>query len=151
MHVQILATLKPSAIVLPFCGHSVPAGFPSPAQDFLEPPISLDELLQIKAPHVYLMRVLGDSMRDCGIFSGDVLVVDRSIEACSGEVVVVSLNQEPLVKRLMIADDGSVSLHSDNPAFAPIELKEGDDLHLWGVVTSSLRNHRLAGQVRAFA
>lgn len=144
MHVQILAVLKPSATILPFCGYSVPAGFPSPAQDFLEPPISLDELLQIKAPHVYLMRVLGDSMRDCGIFSGDVIVVDRSIDAVSGDVVVVSINQEPLVKRLMIDANGAVSLCSDNPSYAPIVLQEGDELHVWGVVPASLRTHRQA-------
>lgn len=144
MHVQILSILKPSSIILPFCGYSVPAGFPSPAQDFLEPPISLDELLQIKAPHVYLMRVLGDSMRDCGIFDGDVLVVDRSIDAVSGDVVVVSLNQEPLVKRLVLAPGGGASLLSDNPNYPPIVLKDGDELHLWGVVTTNLRFHRVA-------
>jgi DNA polymerase V len=144
MRVQILGVLKPSTIALPFCGHSVPAGFPSPAQDFLEPSISLDELLQIKAPHVYLMRVLGDSMRDCGIFDGDVLVVDRSIDAASGDVVVVSLNQEPLVKRLVLDQDGGASLHSENSKYPPIVLKEGDELHLWGVVTTNLRFHRVA-------
>lgn len=144
MRVQILGVLKPSTQLLPFCGHSVPAGFPSPAQDFLEPSISLDELLQIKAPHVYLMRVLGDSMRDCGIFDGDVLVVDRSIDAVSGDVVVVSLNQEPLVKRLALDSCGNASLLSDNPSYAPINLKGGDELHLWGVVTTNLRFHRLA-------
>lgn len=142
MRVQILGVLKPSTQVLPFCGHHVPAGFPSPAQDFLEPPISLDELLQIKAPHVYLMRVLGDSMRDCGIFDGDVLVVDRSIDAVSGDVVVVSLNQEPLVKRLILESGGGASLQSDNTSYPPIVLKDGDELHLWGVVTASLTVHK---------
>lgn len=144
MYVQILHILKPSTILLPFCGHYIPAGFPSPAEDFLEPPISLDELLQLKAPHVYLMRVLGDSMRDCGIFDGDVIIVDRSLEAVSGDVVVVSLNREPLVKRLFFHRGGGASLHSDNPRFAPIRLKEEDELQLWGVVTTSLRHHRLS-------
>lgn len=142
MRVQIICILKPSSLVLPFCGYSVPAGFASPAQDFLEPPISLDELLQIKAPHVYLMRVLGDSMRDCGIFDGDVLVVDRSIDAVSGDVVVASLNQEPLVKRLALEPGGGASLISDNTNYPPILLRDGDDLHLWGVVTASLTMFR---------
>ncbi|MBD1602599.1 LexA family protein, partial [Pseudomonas typographi] len=65
----------------------MPAGFPSPATDHLEKAISLDELLNLRAPHIYLVRIEGDSMIGAGIFDGDLVVVDRAIEPAHGHIV----------------------------------------------------------------
>ena len=134
--------VTPSTTLLPFYGVCIPAGFPSPAQDFIEPSISLDELMSIRAPHVYLMRVQGMSMRDAGILDGDILVVDRSAIAVSGDIVVASINNDPIVKMIEILADRIVALRSVNPEYPDIEPTEGDLIEVWGVVTSSLRLHR---------
>ena len=88
--VTILGPLGSSSIELPLFSFKVPAGFPSPAADHIERRISLDELLDIRAPHIYLVRVEGDSMLGAGIFPGDLIVVDRSIEAEPGHIVIES-------------------------------------------------------------
>lgn len=120
----------------------IPAGFPSPAADHVERQISLDELFQIRAPHVYLAQVEGDSMRGAGIHPGDILIIDRSREALHGEIVVAALNGEPLCKRLY-RKQGVVILQSENPAYPPRHVLEGDELAIWGVVRHSVRDHGL--------
>lgn len=140
MSIEILGPLKATNLVLPLFGFRVPAGFPSPAQDHLEKHLSLDQLLSIDAPHTYLVRVGGDSMIGAGIFEGDMLVVDRSLPAQQGDVVVAAFNGEPVVKRLgKVGRD--VALISENSAYPPKIIREGDDLEIWGVVSCSLRMH----------
>ncbi|MNZ24068.1 LexA repressor [compost metagenome] len=132
--------LAPGSQLLPLYGFRVPAGFPSPAQDHLEREISLDEILDIRAPHTYLVRAAGDSMQGAGIFDGDLMVVDRSREAEAGDIVIAALNSEPLVKRL--ASEGrQVVLRAENPRYAPRYILEGDELTIWGVVRFSVRCH----------
>ncbi|WP_447722247.1 LexA family protein [Aquipseudomonas campi] len=121
----------------------MPAGFPSPAQDHLEQTISLDDLLNLHAPQTYLVRADGDSMLGEGIFSGDLLVVDRSVTARPGDIVIAALNCEPLVKRLC-RDGAQCVLRSANPAYPPRYILEGDDLQIWGVVLHSIRRHERA-------
>lgn len=140
MSVEILGRLQPTSLVLPLYGYQVPAGFPSPAQDHLEKHLSIDQLLSIDAPHTYIVRVGGDSMIGAGIFEGDMLVVDRSLPAQQGDVVVAALNGEPVVKRLGKVG-GNVALLSENSAYQPRVIQEGDDLEIWGVVSCSLRMH----------
>lgn len=77
MPVYILGPAAPATIALPFFSFCVPAGFPSPAQDHLEGSISLDELMNIRAPHTYLARAGGESMIHVGIFDKDILIIDR--------------------------------------------------------------------------
>jgi DNA polymerase V len=120
----------------------IPAGFPSPAADHVERQISLDELFQIRAPHVYLAQVEGDSMLGAGIHSGDILIIDRGREAQHGEIVVAALNGEPLCKRLYLKH-GVVILQSENSAYPPRHVLEGDELAIWGVVRHSVRDHGL--------
>jgi DNA polymerase V len=134
--------LAPSTTLIPLYGVTIPAGFPSPAQDFIEPSISLDELMSIRAPHVYLMRCSGMSMRDAGILDGDILVVDRAAVAVPGDVVVASFNNDPVVKHLEVHQGVIVALRSANPEYPDIEPQEGDVVEIWGVVTSSVRLHR---------
>jgi DNA polymerase V len=132
--------LAPGGQPLPLFAFRVPAGFPSPAQDHLEREISLDEILDIRAPHTYLVRAAGDSMEGAGIFDGDLLVVDRSREAQPGDIVIAALNGEPLVKRLT-CEGRQVVLRAENPRHAPRYVLEGDELSIWGVVRFSVRCH----------
>ena len=118
----------------------IPAGFPSPAADHMEQPISLDELFNLRAPHMYLVRIDGDSMQGAGIFDGDLVLVDRSLEARHGQIVIAAVNGEPLCKRLH-RFGGQVALRSENPRYPPRYILEGDELTIWGVVTFSVRSH----------
>lgn len=96
MSVVILGPLTEGGVQLPLCSFKVPAGFPSPVADHIEQQISLDELLNIRAPHVYLVSIAGDSMQGIGIFDGDLAIVDRSIEPLNGHVVIALLNNDPV-------------------------------------------------------
>ena len=100
MSVTILGPLAEGGARLPLYSFKVPAGFPSPAADHIEQHISLDELLDIRAPHIYLVRIEGSSMEGAGIFDGDMVVVDRSITAEHGHIVIAAVNCEPICKRL---------------------------------------------------
>ena len=96
MSVTTLGPLAEGGVQLPFYSFKVPAGFPSPAADHLEQHISIDELLDIRAPHIYLVRIEGHSMEGAGIFDGDMAVVDRSITAEHGHIVIAAVNCEPV-------------------------------------------------------
>lgn len=140
----ILGPVGSSSSELPFFSYRVPAGFPSPAQDHLEQKISLDEVLGIHAPQTYLVRVDGDSMTGVGIFDGDVVVVDKSLDAVSGNVVIGAVNGEPVLKTY-IRRGQQVILQSENPKYPPRYILEGDEFDVWGVVTSGLRRFRCHG------
>ena len=135
-----LGPIAADGVRLPLCSFKVPAGFPSPAADHIEKEISLDELLGIRAPHVYLVRIDGDSMQGVGIYSGDLAVVDRSFEPGHGHVVVALLNNDPICKRLCLRGK-SVVLQSENPKYPDRYVLEGDELTVWGVITYTVRSH----------
>ncbi|MFJ4155625.1 LexA family protein [Pseudomonas sp. NPDC089752] len=137
---SILGPLSGGSVAVSRYLFHVPAGFPSPAADHMEQPISLDELFNLRAPHMYLVRIDGDSMQGAGIFDGDLVLVDRSIDARHGHIVIAAVNGEPLCKRLQQVG-GQVLLRSENPRFAPRYIMEGDDFMIWGVVTFSVRSH----------
>ena len=142
--VTILGLVSPSEFELPFFSSRVPAGFPSPAQDHMEQTLSLDELLDVDAPHTYLVRADGDSMTGAGILDGDVLVVSRALSGRHGDVVIAAINGETFVKRLAVRGE-QVILLSETPKSPPRYVLEGDDLVIWGVVTDSIRRHRCHG------
>jgi len=125
---------------LPLCLFQVPADFPSPAADHIEAQISLDEVINIRAPHVYLVKISGESMQGAGIFDGDLAVVDRALEPAHDHIVVALLNNEPLCKRLFIRGK-DVILLSENPKYPPRYVLEGDELAIWGVIIGSVRSH----------
>ena len=137
----ILGALHASSTRLPFYEAQIPAGFPSPALDHMEHKLSLDELLDINAPHTYVVLVSGDSMTGAGIFDGDHLIVSRALEAKPGDVVVACLNGDVFVKRLGRLQKSYV-LQSEHPDYAPRYVLDEDELMIWGVVSHSLRNHR---------
>ncbi|MFJ5296709.1 LexA family protein [Pseudomonas sp. NPDC088368] len=140
MSVTILGPLTGGGEKLPLYSFHVPAGFPSPAADHIEKHISLDELFEIRAPHVYLVKIAGDSMQGAGIFDGDLVVVDRSVYAEHGDIVIAALNSEPLCKRLHMREN-TVVLMSENPKYPARHVMEGDELVVWGKVKFSVRDH----------
>jgi DNA polymerase V len=119
----------------------VPAGFPSPAEDYVEGRIDLNRDL-IKHPlSTFYIRVSGDSMVGAGILPGALLVVDRAVEAHDGHVVVARINDELCVKRLSMNDEGRIWLLSENELYPPIEITEGMDFEVWGRVVYSILGH----------
>lgn len=140
MSVTILGPLSTGGEKLPFFSFQVPAGFPSPAADHIEKHISLDELFDIRAPHVYLVKIEGDSMQGAGIYCGDLVIVDRSLYAEHGDIVIAALNSEPVCKRLHMRDD-VIILKSENSQYPARHVMEGDELVIWGVVKYSVRDH----------
>jgi DNA polymerase V len=119
---------------------SVQAGFPSPAGDHTQKRIDLNDHLIRNKEATFLFRVKGDSMTGAGIFEGDTLVVDRSIEPRHHAIVLAVLNNEFTVKRLH-RRGGVIKLMPENPLYPPILLKSGEELSVWGVVTYNL--HKL--------
>ena len=120
---------------IPLYGVGVSAGFPSPADDYIEQKLDLNRYLIQRPSATFFVRASGDSMIGAGIHDGDILVVDRSLEAKDGKVVVVALDGELTVKRLHQAK-GKLQLMPENPKYQPITVKDFSDLHVWGVVTN---------------
>jgi DNA polymerase V len=112
---------------------AVPAGFPSPADDYVERRLSLDEHLIQHRESTFFMRVAGHSMREMGIFDGDLLVVDRAVPAAHGSVVVAVVDGEFTVKQLLYTPQGKV-LRAAHPDFPDVTIQPEQDFSIWGVV-----------------
>ena len=121
-------------VFCPLASVTVAAGFPSPADDYVEKPLDLNELMVQHPEATFFVRVKGDSMIDADIRSGDILVVDRSREAQDGCVAVAVLDGEFTVKQLRYRD-GQVVLLPANRNFRPIPVTSEQDFQVWGVVT----------------
>ena len=135
---QILLPCGMAPIQLtPLYSHSISAGFLSPADDYIKDRLDLNELLVSNKSATFFLRVKGDSMVNAGIHHGDMIVVDRSIRPAHRSIVVAVVDGELTVKRL-ITSSGAAELHAENPGYAPICLQEGQELIIWGVVTSSV-------------
>ena len=132
--------VKKSKVELPIFLESVKAGFPSPADDFIDKKLDLNDLLIKHPSSTFFVRVTGDSMIGVGIHSGDLLVVDRSLEATNNNIVVAVINSELTVKRLVIKGN-EISLYPENTNYSPINISEEDSFSVWGVVTSVI--HKL--------
>jgi DNA polymerase V len=113
----------------------VAAGFPSPADDYVEKTLDLEELLIQKPAATFFVRAQGDSMLGAGIHPNDILVVDRSREPMPDKIVICAVNGELTVKRLMVAD-GQWRLKAENPAYPDIPLTEDLETVFWGTVTN---------------
>ncbi len=120
--------------------YAVAAGFPSPAADHAQKRIDLNEHLIRNKEATFLFRVKGDSMTGIGIYEGDTLLVDRSIEPKHNAIVLAVLNNEFTVKRLH-RRGGVIKLISENPLYPALQIKSGEELSVWGVVTFNL--HKL--------
>ena len=129
------------ALHLPLVGARVQAGFPSPAEDFNTKRIDLTEQLIRHPQATFLLRVRGDSMREAGIFDGDVLVVDKAIKERHGHIVVALVDGEFTVKTLQIRS-GVVRLVAANPTYPDIVPREGQTVQVWGVVTFTIKQFK---------
>lgn len=120
---------------LPFYSCSVSAGFPSPVDDHLDGRLDLNEFLIRHPSATFFVRASGSSMLGAGIHDGDVLIVDRSLEPRDGKIIIAAINGELTVKRLREQGD-KISLEPENKDYPSIELMEGDEMQVWGVVTN---------------
>lgn len=139
-----LADDEPAPLWLPLVASPSPqAGFPSPAADYVEETLDLNQLMVRNPPATFFVRVRGESMVDARIFDGDVLSVDRSIDPRHGSIVVASHSGDLYVKRLARLTGGRMALISENKAAAdrypPLYLELAEDCTIWGVVTGSIR------------
>ena len=124
-------------IELPLYSHKVAAGFPSPADDYIEARLDLNEKLIRNKEATFLLIVQGDSMQNIGIKDGDTLIVDRSLEPKDGKIVIAALDGELTVKRLSMKSTGTW-LVPENDDYPPILVREESDIVIWGVVTSAI-------------
>jgi DNA polymerase V len=118
---------------------SVSAGFPSPAEDYIEGRLDLNRHLIKHPAATFFVRVAGDSMLGAGIHPGDILVVDRALEPQDSNVVIAVIDGELTVKRIS-QRSGKLFLVPDNQAYEPLEIVEAMEFEVWGVVTSVIHN-----------
>ncbi len=130
-------------IKLPLYHTRISAGFPSPAEDYIDKKLDLNEHL-IKHPSAtFYVKVEGDSMIDAGIFSGDMLIVDRALEAIHKKIIVAVVDGEFTVKRLIIKknkEKNRILLHPENKNYPIIEILEEMEFEIWGVVTNVIHH-----------
>ena len=124
---------RSTRLALPLFLCRVQAGFPSPADDYVESGIDLNRHLIQRPSSTFFVRVQGDSMVDAGIHDGDTLIVDRAVEAEDGSIVVAALHGELTVKRIR-KHDGRLYLLPENDEHEPLSVPDESDLVVWGVV-----------------
>jgi len=119
----------------------IAAGFPSPAQDYVDLKIDLNKELIANPSSTFYARVKGNSMIDAGISDGDILVIDKSLVPRDGDTAVCYIDGEFTLKYIRIETEG-VFLVPANPAFPIIKVNENNHFHIWGIVTYSIKNHK---------
>ena len=142
--IRVVAVTRPVTTVTQHNGtlgdSMVSAGFPSPAEDSYETFDIVSYIVRHPAA-TFFMRVAGDSMVDAGIFDGDLVVVDRSLEVKSGDIIVAILNGEFTIKRFR-RDGSTIELVPENPKYRKITLNESMEFEIWGVVTGTYKSFR---------
>lgn len=128
-------TCTPRRVLLPLLAGKVAAGFPSPADDYVEKTLDLNELLVKKPAATFFARAQGESMLGAGIHPNDILIVDRSIEPVPGKIVICALNGELTVKRLA-RENEQWKLKAENKNYPDIVIHEELEMVIWGVVTN---------------
>ena len=126
-------------IELPFISSGIKAGFPSPAADFDESKISLDNVLVKNKEATFYAKASGNSMIGAGIDDGDILVIDRSLEPQNNKIAICFIDGEFTVKRIKIEDE-NVFLMPENKHYKPIQIAEENDLIIWGIVTYVIKS-----------
>ena len=129
---------------LPYFSYQVPAGFPSPADDYVEQYLDLNQFLVEHPSSTYFVRVQGHSMIGAGIQDQDLLVVDRGVSPGHGSIVVALVAGELTVKRLCY-EQGAIWLRPEHPDYPAMRIRKEDDFQIWGVVTSVVRRFTKAG------
>ncbi|MFO7767198.1 MAG: translesion error-prone DNA polymerase V autoproteolytic subunit [Pelovirga sp.] len=126
--------VPPEKLTIPLFLDRVPAGFPSPASDYCEKTLDLNELCITRPAATYFVRAQGESMIDAGIFDGDILVVDRSLEPRHGDIVIAEYGGELTVKKIELKP--RVRLMPMNKNYLPLVIPAGEELEIFGVVTT---------------
>jgi DNA polymerase V len=119
----------------------VPAGFPSPADEYLDRDIKLDDLLIKNKSSTFFIRVSGHSMKDAGILNGDLLIIDRSLKASEGSIILAVVDGEFTVKRLHFKKNQTFLL-AENSEYKPLEIKNSMSFEVWGVVVHAIHSFR---------
>lgn len=143
MKKKVFEIFKPDKSVikeLPLYSDLISAGFPSPAEDYIDKKLDLNEYLIKNRPATFLVKVNGSSMINSGIYDGDILVVDRSAEPANNKIVIGVIDGEFTVKRI-IKKAKKLFLQPENENFKPIEITEDMDFKIWGIVTFAI--HKL--------
>ena len=128
---------KKKKISIPLIGNRIPAGFPSPAQDYIETTLDLNEFLITHPASTFFIKVQGYSMINAGIFPEDILIVDRAIEAKDNDIIIAVYDGELTIKRLKIRNNRWY-LVPENSDFEEIEINEDTDFQVWGIVTYAI-------------
>ena len=131
---------------IPILGQALCAGFPSPADDFLEGALELPRWLVPNPPATFLMQIRGESMRGAGIHDRDLACIDRSLQAEDGSVVVAVVDGQLSCKRYRTAGN-QARLEFDNPEMPPFAVDEYGEVELWGVLRFSIRWHVARGRL----
>ena len=140
IEIEILKPDKFAILELPFYECSIEAGFPSPAEDYLDKCLDLNRELIHNPSSTFFGRVRGNSMIDAGIFDGDMLVIDKSLSPKHNSTLVCFLDGEFTVKKVAYIDD-QLYLMPQNPKFKPIKVSDESDFRIWGVVVYSIHKH----------
>lgn len=130
-----------SELHLPYADQGIRAGFPSPAQDYMDLSIDLNRELIRNPSATFYGRVKGDSMQDAGVSEGDVLVIDKSLEPQDGDMAVCFLDGEFTLKFIQLEKD-VIWLIPANEAYKPIRVTAENDFLIWGIVTYTIKNNR---------
>lgn len=139
MQARLISQITPAApIIFRATETRIPAGFPSPAQDYAATSIDLNDLLFRDRAATYIFRVTGSSMIDAGIADGDEIIVDRSLTPQQGSVVVAAIDGDYTIKRFHIDSSGNGWLMPENVDYPPIPIPSESDFTIFGVVTRSL-------------
>jgi DNA polymerase V len=142
---QAPVPLEANSFQLPLFSSRIRAGFPNPADDYIEEVIDLNDLLIRNQPATFMLRVAGDSMIHAGIWPNDILLVDRSLEAQQNDIIVAAVEGDYTVKRF-VRENGHVLLMPANPKYQPIKVTPEMEASIFGVVTFVL--HRASRRKR---
>lgn len=135
---DIFSASTETELQLPLISEGISAGFPSPAIDFVDLSIDMNKHLVKHPSTTFYGRVKGESMKDAGIFDGDLLVIDKSLEPIDNKIAVCYIDGEFTIKRIK-KDKNEVWLIPANDAYSPIQIKEGNDFQIWGIVTHVIK------------
>jgi DNA polymerase V len=130
-YVEVLAVDVADSLSLPFFSSQISAGFPSPAEDYIELRSNISEVVTDNPTCTFWVRVHGDSMQDAHIVDGSILAVDKSLKANTGDIIVAVVNNEFTVKRLVVKGE-KVLLVPENKKYQPLEITEEMDFRVWG-------------------
>lgn len=136
-----------SELTLPFADQGVRAGFPSPAQDYMTDSIDLNRELIRHPATTFYARASGDSMKDCGIDDGDLLVIDKALEPQDGDIVVAYIDGEFTLKTVRFDDNEKcIWLIPANKEYSPIKITEENNFLIWGVLTYNIKRQLRKGR-----